>query len=115
MLTYYAAADCLVFPSYREGFPNVVLEAGAMGLPSIVTDINGSREIIENEKNGLIIPSKDSEALYTAMKRMLIDTDGFERMAAYARPMIESRFEQQFVSQCLYQFYDEIIKEKNNV
>lgn len=115
LLTYYAAADCLVFPSYREGFPNVVLEAGAMGLPSIVTDINGSREIIENEKNGLIIPSKDSEALYTAMKRMLIDTDGFERMAAYARPMIESRFEQQFVSQCLYQFYDEIIKEKNNV
>ena len=115
LLPYYAAADCLVFPSYREGFPNVVLEAGAMGLPSIVTDINGSREIIENEKNGLIIPSKDSEALYTAMKRMLIDTDGFERMAAYARPMIESRFEQQFVSQCLYQFYDEIIKEKNNV
>ena len=46
---------------------------------------------------------------------MLIDTDGFERMAAYARPMIESRLEQQFVSQCLYQFYDEIIKEKNNV
>ena len=115
LLTYYAAADCLVFPSYREGFPNVVLEAGAMGLPSIVTDINGSREIIENEKNGLIIPSKDSEALYIAMKRMLIDTDGFERMVAYARPMIESRFEQQFVSQCLYQFYDEIIKEKNNV
>ncbi|MDE6655073.1 MAG: glycosyltransferase, partial [Muribaculaceae bacterium] len=39
---YYAAANAMVFPSYREGFPNVVLEAGAMGLPSVVTDINGS-------------------------------------------------------------------------
>ena len=46
LVAQYAAADCFVFPSYREGFPNTVLEAGAMGLPSIVTDINGSREII---------------------------------------------------------------------
>ena len=46
LLAHYAAADCFVFPSYREGFPNTVLEAGAMGLPCIVTDINGSREII---------------------------------------------------------------------
>jgi len=46
LLAYYAAADCFVMPSYREGFPNTVLEAGAMGLPCIVTDINGSREII---------------------------------------------------------------------
>ena len=43
---------------------NTVLEAGAMGLPSIVTDINGSREIIENEKNGLIVPSKNVDSLY---------------------------------------------------
>ena len=46
LIAYYASADCYVFPSYREGFPNTVLEAGAMGLPSIVTDINGSREIV---------------------------------------------------------------------
>ena len=48
LIAYYASADCYVFPSYREGFPNTVLEAGAMGLPQIVTDINGSREIIVN-------------------------------------------------------------------
>ena len=45
LVSAYAEADCFVMPSYREGFPNVVLEAGAMGLPSVVTDINGSREI----------------------------------------------------------------------
>ena len=68
---FYAQADALVFPSYREGFPNVVIEAGAMGLPSIVTDINGSREIIIDGKNGIIVPSKDEEALYQAMKRFV--------------------------------------------
>ena len=44
-----------MFPSYREGFPNVVMQAGAMGLPSVVSDINGCNEIIENNINGLVI------------------------------------------------------------
>ena len=106
---HYAASDCFVFPSYREGFPNTPIEAGAMGLPSIVTDINGSREIIENEKNGLIIPSKDANALYDAMKRMVEDGPMRQRMASVSRSMIASRFEQSFVRKCLYDFYDEIM------
>ena len=106
---HYAASDCFVFPSYREGFPNTPIEAGAMGLPSIVTDINGSREIIENEKNGLIIPSKDANALYDAMKRMVEDVPMRQRMASVSRSMIASRFEQSFVRKCLYDFYDEIM------
>jgi glycosyltransferase involved in cell wall biosynthesis len=102
---YYAASDCFVFPSYREGFPNTVMEAGAMDLPSIVTDINGSREIINNGENGVIIPSKDADALYSAMLRMATDTPTTQRMARSARPLIASRFEQGFVRQCLYDFY----------
>ncbi len=129
LIAYYAAADCFVFPSYREGFPNTVIEAGAMGLPCIVTDINGSREIItgaphqlssegghENvvvplsiKQNGIIIPSKDMEALYEAMKRMVIDKDMRERMAKNARLMIENRFEQGFVRKCLYEFYGKVL------
>lgn len=109
LIAYYAAADCFVFPSYREGFPNTVLEAGAMGLPCIVTDINGSREIISDGENGVIIPSKDEQALYEAMKRMVEDRVSCEQMAANARPMIEERFEQGFVRQCLYDYYDEIL------
>lgn len=106
---FYAAADALVFPSYREGFPNVVIEAGAMGLPSIVTDINGSREIIIEGENGVIIPSKDEEALYLAMKRFVEHPDDVAAMAANARPLIASRFEQGYVRQCLYDFYHEIL------
>ena len=108
LLAYYAASDCFVFPSYREGFPNTVLEAGAMGLPSIVTDINGSREIIEHGKNGLIIPSKNVNELYLAMKQVVEDTSAREKMTANARPLIESRFEKNFVQGCLIKFYEEI-------
>lgn len=109
LLGYYAASDCFVFPSYREGFPNTVMEAGAMGLPCIVTDINGSREIIENNKNGVVIPSKHADALYDAMKNMIEDEQAYNRMEANARPMIQSRFEQSFVRKCLLDFYDEIL------
>ena len=110
LLAYYAAADCFVMPSYREGFPNTVLEAGAMGLPSVVTDINGSREIIVDGKNGVIVPSQNSEALYEAMQKILIDKKEREYMTSNARKMIADRFEQGFVRKCLYDFYDEIIK-----
>ena len=101
--------DALVFPSYREGFPNVVIEAGAFGLPSIVTDINGSREIIINGQNGVIIPPRDDEALYQAMKRFVENPDEVKAMAANARPLIASRYEQGYVCQCLYDFYHEIL------
>lgn len=106
---YYAAADCFVFPSYREGFPNTVIEAGAMGLASIVTDINGSREIIENGVNGLIIPSKDSDALYDAMEKMLTEDSLRSELASRARSYVASRFEQGFVRQCLKDFYHEVL------
>ncbi len=109
LIAYYAASDCLVFPSYREGFPNVVLEAGAMGLPCIVTDINGSREIIVNDRNGVIIPSKDIDALFTAMEKMLLDKACRDRYRQNARKMINERFEQSFVRNCLYQYYKEIL------
>lgn len=112
LLAYYTAADCFVMPSYREGFPNTVLEAGAMGLPSIVTNINGSREIINEGENGMIVPPKDAEALFQAMMKMMRDKSNRERMAGNARKMIADRFEQSFVRKCLYDFYDEILEKQ---
>lgn len=109
LLAYYCVADCFVMPSYREGFPNTVLEAGAMGLPSIVTDINGSREIIVQGENGVIVPSKDADALFHAMKAMIDDSEDRQRMAANSRRMVAERFEQSFVRKCLYDYYDEVL------
>jgi glycosyltransferase involved in cell wall biosynthesis len=102
---YFALANALVFPSYREGFPNVVLQAGAMGLPSIVTNINGCNEIIEDQINGLIIPVKDTVALETAMKRLMNDAEGYRKMQQNARPLIVSRYEQQVVWEAILAEY----------
>jgi len=105
----YAEADCFVMPSYREGFPNSVLEAGAMGLPQVVTDINGSREIVTDGFNGLIVPSKDRESLYNAMRLIYQDNSLREKLASNARDSIARRFERSFVQQCQIDFYEEIL------
>jgi len=107
---FYNQADCLILPSYREGFPNVVLEAGAMKLPCIVTDVNGSREIISNNVNGLIVPSHNIEQLRSAIHYMLAHPQEAKQMGENARPIIEQKYEQSYVHQCLYDYYDKIIE-----
>lgn len=109
---WLAASDALVFPSYREGFPNVVIEAGAMGLPSIVTDINGSREIIQDGVNGLIVPSKNEDALLKEMERLVEDAALASYLASHARRLVASRYELGYVKQCLLDFYRQIIHKK---
>jgi len=106
---WYAAADALVHPSRREGFPNVVIEAGAMGLASIVTDINGSREIVKDGQNGTIVPAQDPEAMYAAMKDFLEHPEKVQEMAAAAREL-SKRYEQKYVRQCLDVFYREVLR-----
>lgn len=106
---FLVASDTLVLPSYREGFPNVVLQAGAMGLSSIVTDINGSNEIILPNENGVIIPSKDEEALYRAMENFLLHPEEVERMAKKARPLIASRYDRKVLWEALLKAYKRLI------
>src|SRR5690606_28152293 len=91
---FLALSDALVFPSYREGFPNAVMQAGAMGLPCIVTNINGCNEIIIHEINGIIIPVKNEMAIFEAMKRIFTDSDLTGKLAKNAREMIVSRYSQ---------------------
>lgn len=106
---YFAASDALVFPSYREGFPNVVLEAGALSLPSVVTDINGSREIITDGENGFIVPTHDSGALYMAMKKLMDNPDIFSRMCANSRTVVEEKFDARDVRAALIDYYSDIL------
>ncbi len=106
------AADCHVLASYREGFPNVVIEAGAMGLPQIVTDINGANEIIINGRNGVIVPPKNADAIHASMSRMATDPAFRSVLAANARPLIASRYEQSYVRRCLKEYYKEILNDR---
>lgn len=111
---YFAIANVLVFPSYREGFPNVVIQAGAMELPSIVSDINGCNEIIEEGKNGIIIPVKDSKILFMAMEKIQKDTVFYNKLQSNARKMIESRYEQSVVWNTLLEEYNLLIHSLKN-
>lgn len=106
---YLSISNALVFPSYREGFPNVVLEAGAMGLPAVVTDINGSNEIIDQGVNGYIVPSKNEESLLKAMTLFVENQDLVSAMAKNARAMIADRYEQSFVWQSILEEYQCIL------
>lgn len=105
---YFAISDIFVFPSYREGFPNVVMQAGAMSLPSIVTDINGSNEIIKDGYNGQIIPVKNAEALYEAMKDWYLKSDNLSNYKTQSREYIKTNFDQEFVS-------NKVLEEYNNL
>lgn len=91
---YYAAADCVVLPSYHEGMSNVLLEAAAVGRPVITSDISGCREAVVDGKSGLLCGVKDQEALYEAMERMLTLTrERREEMGRGGRRHIEERFD----------------------
>ncbi|HLW32458.1 MAG TPA: glycosyltransferase, partial [Aequorivita sp.] len=92
-------------------FPNVVMQAGAMELPSIVTDINGCNEIIIQNVNGLIIPPKNTEALAEAMQVLLNDPDLYQRLKSNARTQITRRFERQQVWDALLEEYQELLRE----
>jgi glycosyltransferase involved in cell wall biosynthesis len=108
---YFELSDIFVFPSYREGFPNVVLQAGALELPCIVTNINGSNEIIEEGKNGMIIPVKNADKLYDSMVSTINNPKLVQSMKDNCRNMIVDRFEQRFVWDALLKRYNEYICE----
>ena len=108
--SFFAIADALVFPSYREGFPNVVMQAGAMGLPSIVSDINGCNEIIIEGENGLIIPSKNVEKLKEKMLTLAKDKNLYTKLKGNSRRMIENRYEQSVVWNALLEEYEGLLQ-----
>lgn len=103
---YFAISDALAFPSYREGFPNVVMQAGAMELPSIVSDINGCNEIIVEGENGLIFPPKQVNPLLKAMKQLLENKELYTQLKQNSRRMIVERYEQSVVWEAILQEYN---------
>ena len=109
---FFSISNCLVFPSYREGFPNVVMQAGAMKLPSIVSDINGCNEIIENGENGIIVPVKNTSALKKEMQRLFEDTSLFLKLKSNSRSLIVARYEQDLVWRAILDEYKKLLNEK---
>ncbi len=104
VIDYFALANTLTFPSYREGFPNVVMQAAAMQLNCIVSDINGCNEIIKNGENGWIVPVKNSTKLEEQMLWCLYNQKQSEEMGLKSREIMISDYERSYI-------WHEILKE----
>ena len=109
--SFLAISKCLILPSYREGFPGAVLQAGAMNLPCIVTDINGCNEIIVDGFNGLIVPVKDEKSLGNAMKKILDNEELRTTLTNNSRGIIIEKYDHQKVWEALLEEYEEACKQ----
>lgn len=102
---YLLDADAFVLPSYREGFGMVLIEANAMGVPAISTDIIGCNEIVFPGMNGDIVAPRDVDALYLKMREWVENPDKLKIMSTYCRGLVETRFERKMVWQnCLNEY-----------
>lgn len=111
----YALMDIFVLPSYREAFPRTPMEASAMGIPSVVTDVRGCRTAVQHERNGLIVPLHDVEALAQAWLRLLDQPETRARMGREGMRMAREQFDEQAVFNKVKAEYARLLKEKSRV
>jgi len=104
-----AASNVFVFPSYREGFPNVVMQAQSMGVPCIVSDINGCNELVTHQESGLIVPVKNETALQEAMYILMNDIEKCKSFSSIARENILQHYEQSQVWNYILKEYKQLL------
>lgn len=110
-----AISDALVLPSYREGFPNVILQAGAMCLPVIATDVSGCNEFVIPGVNGWLVEPRESDALFSAMREaMALRREQLKEMGQKSRRRVKERHERRDYWQSLRRFYDEELRPFEN-
>jgi glycosyltransferase involved in cell wall biosynthesis len=102
------ASDIFVFPSYREGFPNVVMQSCLLEVPCIVSDINGCNEIISKNITGLIVPARDVQSLSFAMNELMKDEASRRKFAKAAKEFVSANFERQQVWESLRKEYEQL-------
>lgn len=108
---YYRAMDVLVLPTHREGFPNVVLEASASGIPVITTTSTGARDAVREKVTGLLVPSEDPQAIADASVELLGDAAKRRRMGDAGRAWVVERYSQERVLELAVEFYREMVKQ----
>ena len=106
---YLSIGNCFVFPSYREGFPNALMQAGAMDLPCIATNINGCNEIIQDNINGFLIPPKNIDALVKAMQKIM-DKKLIIKLSKNSRLMVKEKYDQKYFWKKLLIEYNNLVK-----
>jgi glycosyltransferase involved in cell wall biosynthesis len=112
MAELYALMDVFVLPSHREGCPCVVMEASAMGVPCVVTDVRGCREVVEHEKTGLIVSRGNGENLAAAIIELIEHPAEAQRMGNMARQMALKRFDERAVFDKVQAEYARLLRQK---
>ena len=108
----YATMDVFALPSHREGFPRAPMEASAMEVPCVLTNIRGCREVIENNRNGLLTPLGDVQALADAILDLLDDPEKARRMGEQGHAMAAEHFDEQLVFEKVKAEYARLLSQK---
>jgi glycosyltransferase involved in cell wall biosynthesis len=105
----YSCMDVHVLPSHREGFPRVLMEGAACGLPQVATNIRGCRQTVEDSRTGLLVPVGDAGALAAALERLAGDAELRSRLGRAAREKAEREFDQRRVFSLVTECYQRLI------
>ena len=108
----YAAMDVYVLASHREGFPRSAMEAAAMGLPIVATDIRGCRQVVDHGETGLLVPVSDPAALTEAIVALAGDPSLRARMGLAARDKARADFDQQNVIRTTLDVYERLLADR---
>ena len=109
LLDYYKQSDLFVLPSEREGMPLVLLEAMAMGLPIVATNVTGNRDVVCDDKNGLLVPYNDSNAFRQALLKIKSSEKMYEKMSKASRQMAD-QYSWDKISKVFLEVYKEAVK-----
>ena len=101
----YASMDLFVLPSHREGFPRAAMEATAMGVPVVATDIRGCRQVVEHDVSGLLVPVRRPDVLAEAIRRLGEEPELRRAMSEASRRIARERFDEQQVVRVVMEAY----------
>lgn len=104
------AADAFVLPTYREGFPQSPLEAAALELPIIISDIYGTKASIVDNETGIRCQAQDEDSLYSAMQHLLDNKEVAKQMGKRGRAYIQENFSQDIVEKAWIDFYEQLLE-----
>lgn len=106
-----AAADIFCLPSYREGFGQVIIEAGATGVPAIATRIYGITDAVVDKQTGLLFPAGDIAALTQALSVLICDRDLRQQMGNEARIRVLESFSSQKITAEMMTLYEQLLEQ----